>query len=124
MGVPLDEDGVPAAPGTTGRWLTQPSDVLGSDDMSTRLAREGEALSVSFPRDWPTVFKQSTSLKGLVKALRAARARAAMQEESRCAVRLAVHLIVECVQVADGEHAGAERIAHRVERARVRERWG
>ena len=74
--VPLDANGVPAVPGTPGRWLTQNSDLLGSDDAVTRQAREGEALSIRFPHGWPIVFKESAALKGLVKALNGSRARA------------------------------------------------
>ncbi|KAL1528780.1 hypothetical protein AB1Y20_010107 [Prymnesium parvum] len=74
--VPLDGEGRPALPGTLGRWLTQQSDILGSDEAVTRLAREGEALALQFPLDWPSVFTKSAALKRLIKALQGTRCRA------------------------------------------------
>ena len=62
----LDDTGALASVGHTGRWLTEAGDVVATDAGARVAAWSSERLPATFPRNWPTVFKESSVLKTLV----------------------------------------------------------
>ena len=76
--VPLTDDGSPAAANAEGRWLDQAADLIATDADGRVALWTAESLTLEFPRNWPTVFKESPTLKGLInkKMLNGTRCRA------------------------------------------------
>ena len=73
-GLPLLLDDTYASPGALGRWLDA-SDLINAPEKGT--------LHLAFPRDWPAVFKQSASLKSLIKFCKGVRCRAINRTPNR-----------------------------------------
>ena len=74
LGVPVALDGSAASVGTLGRWLVDESDLVTTRPADAEASTE---LHLGFPRNWPAVFKQNATLKGLINhELRGTRCRA------------------------------------------------
>jgi hypothetical protein len=74
---PRTDTAEPAAYSTSGRWLTEASDLVATDAEARIAMWSADRLPVCFPRDWPAAFK-SEALKRLLNKsmLRGARCRA------------------------------------------------
>ena len=63
---PLLADGSAAAAGVCGRWLTEGSDLVGTDAEARVALWSADRLPLAFPREWPAVFKQNATLKAML----------------------------------------------------------
>ena len=63
---PLLADGSAAAAGSSGRWLTEGSDLVGTDAEARVALWSADRLPLAFPRDWPAVFKNNATLKAML----------------------------------------------------------
>ena len=63
---PIADDGAPAGANAQGRWLDQAADLVATDADSRVALWTAPALKLEFPHNWPAVFKESPTLKGLI----------------------------------------------------------
>ena len=114
---PLLADGSAAAAGASGRWLTEGSDLVGTDAEARVALWSADRLPLAFPRDWPAVFKQNATLKAMLnkKMLCGVRCRAAdPPSEADVAAATAAGVSLRPLHSFDNAEAVAARLGWQV----------